>query len=442
MYHLLTYLLDTFDTFTTYLSHLSIRTISNTYWFLFFVEFPRYYLLDIVVIGWMSFSRNSRYRERRIARYRLYKENPLVTILVPGKNEGKNIFKLVTSLKEQTYRNYEIVVVDDGSDDNTEIICENLVKREFITRYLRLVSRGGKASAANYGVSMSKGKYIVALDADSSLDYDCIENMLLPFYLDSQVKAVGGCIKVRNNKETICSSMQALEYLKTIMVGRTVSSWLGIYHIISGACGAFEAETMRRVGCWDIGPGLDGDLTQKIRKAGYKVKFTNDAICMTNVPTKWRKLWKQRIRWSRSLIRFRLRKHRDILLPTRNWMVLNWVSNMENLMYDCFLNFLWVFYIINLIFTYNEHILEVFILGLFIRVILGYMSWGIIMLTTERRAEEAFLFKYVPLKTFYVGYFLRICRLVAHTQELFFFSSYKDNWNPPKTSRYAMLNHS
>lgn len=429
------------DTFTTYLQHLSISSLANTYWFLFFVEFPRYYLLDIVVLWWMSFSRRRRHRERRIARYRLYKENPLVTILVPGKNEGKNIFKLVTSLKEQTFKNYEIVVVDDGSDDDTEIICNNLVKRNFITRYLRLVSRGGKAGAANYGVSMSKGKYIIALDADSSLDYDCIENMLLPFYLDTQVKAVGGCIKVRNNKESICASMQALEYLKTILVGRTVSSWLGIYHIISGACGAFEAETMRKVGCWDIGPGLDGDLTQKIRKAGYKVKFANDAICMTNVPTKWTKLWKQRIRWSRSLVRFRIRKHSDILMPTRNWMLLNWISNMENILYDCVLNFLWVLYVISLIFTYNEHIFEIFILGFFIRMVFAFMSWGIIMLTTERRAEEAFLIKFVPLKSLYTGYFLRICRLVAHTQELFFFTSYKDAWNPPKTSRYAMLYH-
>lgn len=99
------------------------------------------------------------------------------------------------------------------------------------------------------------------------------------------VKGVGGCVKVRNYKETICSSLQAFEYLKRIQVGRIVTSELGIYHIISGAFGAFERKTLKEVGYWDIGPGLDGDLTQKIRKAGYKVKFAEDAICMTNVPT-------------------------------------------------------------------------------------------------------------------------------------------------------------
>ncbi|MGG6548848.1 UNVERIFIED_CONTAM: glycosyltransferase family 2 protein, partial [Prevotella sp. 15_C9] len=84
-----------------------------------------------------------------------------------------------------------------------------------------------------------RGKYIVSLDADSSLDRDALENVLLPFYLDSEVKAVGGCIEVRNYKETICSSLQAFEYLKRIQVGRTVTSALGIYHINTGAFGAF-----------------------------------------------------------------------------------------------------------------------------------------------------------------------------------------------------------
>ena len=61
-----------------------------------------------------------------------------------------------------------------------------------------------------------------------------------------------------------------------------VSNALGIYHIISGAFGAFEVDAIKQVGCWDIGPGLDGDITQKLRKAGYGVYFANDAICMTD----------------------------------------------------------------------------------------------------------------------------------------------------------------
>ena len=430
---------DGINEFLDWISSLSLSSIINTYWFLFFIEMPRYYILEYLVIGYRLFTHRSRTKEKDIARFYLKRENPLVSILVPGKNEGKHIYNLVMSLREQTYRNFELIIVDDGSDDDTPLICQDLVKAGYLEHYFRLETRGGKAAASNYGANLAKGKYIICLDADSSLDRDAIENILVPFYMDSKVKAVGGCVKVRNYKETICTSLQAMEYLKRIQVGRIVTSELGIYHIISGAFGAFDRETIRQVGYWDIGPGLDGDITQKVRKAGYKVKFAEDAVCMTNVPTKWFKLYRQRIRWSRSLVRFRIRKHRDILLPNRNWTVLNWLSNMESIMYDCVLNFLWVFYVIKLVITFNTHIIEVVVLSYFIRLCFSQLAFLLVMLVTERKKEESFLYRFTPLMSPYTGYFLRIARTTAQIQELFFMKSYKDAWNPKKTSRYAQL---
>lgn len=432
-------LIETINEFVDWVNTLTLSSIINTYWFLFFIEMPRYYILEYIVIGAMLFRYKSIRNEKELARFLLLRENPLVSILVPGKNEGKHIFKLVKTLKEQTYRNYELIVVDDGSDDDTKLICNDLVKVGILQHYLRLETRGGKAGASNYGATMAKGKYIICLDADSSLDRDAIEKILIPFYMDSKVKAVGGCVKVRNCDDTICTSLQAVEYLKRIQVGRIVTSRLGIYHIISGAFGAFDTKVMKEVGFWDIGPGLDGDLTQKFRKAGYKVKFAHDAICMTNVPTKWSKLYHQRIRWSRSLVRFRVRKHKDILLPNRNWNILNWLSNLESLMYDCVLNFLWVFYIIQLLLTFNTHIIEVLVLGYFIRLCFSQFAFLLIMIVSERRKEEAHLYRFMPLMSPYTGYFLRIARTTAHIQEIFFRRSYKDAWNPKKISRYAQL---
>ncbi len=233
--------------------------------------------------------------------------------------------------------------------------------------------------------------------------------------------------------------MQALEYLKTIMVGRMGTNMLGIYHIISGAFGAFEVETLRQIGYWDIGPGLDGDITQKIRKAGYKVWFANNAVCMTNVPTSWRKLFKQRMRWSKSLVRFRIRKHRDILWSNRNFNFLNMVSNMENIIYDCWLNYVWFFYIVMLVFMNVDRFWEIMIIGYLIRIAFAIVAFGVIMIVSERPREEFKLFPYVFLLTFYHGYFLRVTRLIAHTMEFFFFSSYKDSWNPKKTSNIARI---
>ena len=424
---------------TCFSKNLSIHEMLSTYWFLFFIEFPRYYLLDIFIAIYQKMTESFRMPKKVVARMKLRMESPLISILVPGKNEGKHIYKLVMSLKEQTYQNYELIIVDDGSNDATPIICHDLEKAGLIDRYLRLYPRGGKASAANYGLYFAQGKYIVHLDADSSLDRNAIEEILLPFYMSSKIKGVGGSVKARNSGDNICTSLQAIEYLKTIMVGRTVTSTLGIYHIISGAFGAFETQAIRSVGAWDIGPGLDGDITQKLRKAGYHVKFTRFAVCLTNVPTSWYKLFKQRLRWSRSLIRFRVRKHRDILLPYKNFSFLNFLSNMENIFYDCIFNYLWLFYIISLIFTHSDQLIEVIVIGWLIRFLFALISFLIIMLLTERPSEEKKLIKYLPLSTLYTGYFLRMARLIGHTSEFFFFLSYKDSWNPRKTSVYAQI---
>lgn len=418
---------------------MDLYTVFLMFWFLFLVEAPRYFLLEIVVLLWGTVTGRRRKRRKERARMLLFTDNPLITVLAPGKNEGKHIFKLVRSLQEQTYRNFEIVIVDDGSDDDTPVICRDLERNGYIHRYLRLDERGGKASAANYGVYYARGKYIVHLDADSSLDRDALEKILIPFYMDEKIKGVGGCVKVRNPDDSLCASLQALEYLNTIQVGRTVSSFLGIYHIISGAFGAFEAKAIRQVGCWDIGPGLDGDITQKLRKAGFKVYFAGDAICMTQVPTKWHVLFKQRLRWSKSLVRFRIRKHQNILYGGKNFSFLNFISNLENILFDCVFNYLWLLYIVCLSLFYADRLLDIFLIGWLIRYVMSLVSFGMAMLISERPSEELKLFIYLPLRIFYVGYFLRITRLIAHTMEFFFFSSYKDPWNPPKTSIHARI---
>ncbi len=420
-------------------NNLSWEMALSTFWFLFLIEFPRYYLLDISVAIKHLTTRKKRQRRNALARRMLYIENPLVSIIAPGKNEGKHIAKLVKSLKEQTYQNFEIIIVDDGSDDATPLICHDLQRAGYIHKFLRMHQSGGKASAANYAALQASGKYLIHLDADSSLDRDAIEKILLPFYFDRNIKGVGGCIKVRNGYESFCASMQSLEYLKTVLVGRMGTNMLGLYHIISGAFGAFEVDTLKQIGYWDIGPGLDGDITQKIRKAGYKVWFANDAICMTNVPTTWTKLFKQRKRWSKSLVRFRIRKHSDILMANRNFSILNMLSNLENILFDFTFNYIWFFYIIMLYFMNVDHIWEIFFIGYIIRMAFALIAFGVIMIVTERPREEFKLFPNVFLLTFYHGYFLRIVRLIAHTEELFFFTSYKDSWNPKKTSAVARM---
>ena len=112
---------------------------------------------------------------------------------------------------------------------------------------------------------------------------------------------------------------------------------------------------------------------------------------------------------------------------------------MENLLFDCVFNYLWLFYIVSLVFTHTDKLMEVLLIGWMIRYCFTLVAFGVIMLVSERAKEERKLMPYLFFSTFYTGYFLRLTRLLAHTKELFFFSSYKDPWNPKKTSDLAQV---
>ncbi|MFZ5554432.1 MAG: glycosyltransferase family 2 protein [Bacteroidota bacterium] len=427
-----------FDDFYSYISTVGYWKLMRIFWFYFLFEFFRYIFIESLALFSWKFKEWVQRKQKAEARKLLWDENPLVSIIVPGKNEGKHIFKLAKSLNEQTYRNYELIIIDDGSDDNTREICNNLKKNGLITLFLRNEVRGGKASAANLGLRFARGKYIIHLDADCSYDRDAIENILVPFYFDKRIGAIGGNVQVRNYRYSLAATLQAVEYTDTISVGRIVTSHLGIYRVISGAFGAFRKDALERIGGWDIGPGLDGDITVKIRKLGYKIHFEPMAVCQTNVPVKFRNLVKQRLRWDKSLIRFRLRKHRDVFLPSKSFKLGNFVSFAENITYNLVLNIFWYGYIFDMLFNYSTQIKYIIVLNFFLYTVNNYFKFIFFSLFRERKNAPVYYFlPYIPLMVFYFGYFLRIVRSVAYVQEIFFKASYKDPWNPPKTSKHA-----
>lgn len=426
------------DNLIAFIANLDGLKIIRFFWFFFFFELIRFFLVDLIILIFWKINRRRREKKMAKARNQLFQENPLISIIVPGRNEGENLFQLATSLREQTYQNFELIIIDDGSDDDTKIICQSLLNQGLIKQYLRNDVRGGKASAANLGFRYSKGKYIIHIDADCSFDRDAIENILVPFYLDAKIGAVGGNVQVRNYNESLCTTLQAIEYYDNISIGRIALSQLGIYRQISGAFGAFKREVLMSVGGWDIGPGLDGDITVKVRKLRYKIHFEPTAVCQTRVPNTFRKLVKQRLRWDKSLVRFRLRKHKDVFLPTASFNWSNFISFVENVTFNLVLNFKWYFYILDIFISYTGLILFILPINLFIYTIYNYVKYILFSLFRERKNEPiTYFLPYMPLLVFYFGYFLRIVRTVAYLQEFFLRKSYEDEWNPAKSSRHA-----
>lgn len=420
-----------------FLIGLSTAQLIAYFWPFFLLDMTRYILLDFVVIIFYVPRRIMGYAKYKTARRQLYRERPLVSVIVPGKNEGKHIPRLAESLKSQTYKNYELIIVDDGSDDDTAVICRKLEKKGEIDHFIRNEIRGGKASAANTAFNFSHGKYVVHLDADSHLEVDAIEAILLPFYMETNIGAVGGDVRVANAKNNITTRLQAIEYLKSISTGRTVSSELGILRIIAGAHGAFRRDVLQRLHGWDVGPGLDGDITLKIRKLGFRVVHEPMAICYTNVPETFTRLAKQRFRWDRSMIRFRVRKHRDVLLPSAEFSITNFIASAENIFFNLILDIKWWLYVVQMLFVHPELFGYIFVINYFLYLAANIVEFAMacVLLHSSLRRKDYVLFLFLPLIPIYTGIYLRIVRTYAYIMEFLHGASYQDKWNPWKVSR-------
>ncbi|WNO59645.1 glycosyltransferase [Rheinheimera sp. MMS21-TC3] len=425
-----------------FLFNLNAWQLLGYFWPFFIIDMVRYVIIEGLVLLYYLPKRKRSASRYNAARKQLFKQKPLISIIVPGKNEGKHIPKLVQTLSEQSYPFFELIVVDDGSDDDTPQICLELERQGMIDCFIRNSIRGGKASAANTALQFTRGNYIVHIDADSHMASDALETIMLPFFMDPDIGCVGGDVRVANYSDSFATQVQGVEYSKSLMLSRTVSSQLGILRIVSGAYGAFRKDVLDKIYGWDVGPGLDGDITLKIRKLGYKVVHEPASVCYTNVPQGFWKLAKQRFRWDKSMIRFRLRKHRDILLPSAEFKWSNFIAVADNLIFNLFFDikwFIYFFYIIQLNPTYIAFLL---IINYLLYFASNLVQW-LFSVIVQRRLGQTPNYQsvmFILLMPLYTGVFLRFIRTFSYVMEIVNKSSYVDKWNPWKVSKIAKQN--
>ena len=246
-----------------------------------------------------------------------FQAEPFVSVVIAGRNESASIGAAIRASLLCGYRNLEVIFVDDCSDDDSIVAARRAAHSLFPrgTDRLRIFSsprRNGKASALNIGIRMARGEFIAIIDADSALQYGAMHHWLLPF-ADLRVGAVAANLRVRNSTDSMVTRLQECEYAFQVTMARLATARVGLLTIIPGAGGLFRAVIIRRLGGYDTGLGDDTDLTIKLRKQGWKLGFSVDAMIWTDVPATWRRLCRQRMRWERNMVKIRLSKHRDML---------------------------------------------------------------------------------------------------------------------------------
>ena len=307
---------------------------------------------------------------------------PSITILAPAYNEGKTIIENVKSLLSIHYTDFEVVIINDGSKDDTlskiivhyqlekvDYLVNNLIQTKPIRgiykstnkAYSKLLvidkENGGKADSLNAGINICNKKYFAAIDVDCVLEEDSILKMIKPFLEDNgnRVIATGGVIGVANSckikdgkiievnlPESLLARFQVLEYKRSFLMARMAWSRLNALLLISGAFGIFDHEIVVRAGGYDSKTvGEDMELIVRMRRymiennLKYRVVYIPDPLCWTEVPEKLRILARQRNRWTRGTIETLL-KHVSVVMNPRYgnlgmlgfpyWIVFEWMA--------------------------------------------------------------------------------------------------------------------
>jgi poly-beta-1,6-N-acetyl-D-glucosamine synthase len=257
---------------------------------------------------------------------------PKVSVIIPCWNEEIGILTTVQSLLASTYRNLEIVIVNDGSTDNSHAVIRRFIrkyrrrKKSDISLVYRYKENGGKGHALNTGLSLATGDILLSIDADCFVSQTAIGNFVNCF-TDPSVMAAVGNVKI-GNTQSLIGTLQALEFLFSFYF-KKADSILNTIYIIGGAAGAFRREVFEKLGPYNTqNITEDIELSVRIQECGMKIVYAADAIIYTEGASDIRGLKRQRLRWKRGRIEtfqdhkklfFSCARHHNKLLT---WIVL------------------------------------------------------------------------------------------------------------------------
>lgn len=274
---------------------------------------------------------------------------PALSLIAPAYNEGLTIKENVRSLLSLNYNNYQVILVNDGSKDNSmdilidsyelipadfdyqEKIPTKPIKGVYVSKnaaFKRLVvidkENGGKADALNVGLNVAHNPYVVCIDVDCILDKDSLLKLAKPFLEGhgKRVIATGGVVRIANQcvirdgrlvevniPDKMLPRIQVLEYLRAFLLGRMAWGHLDGLLLISGAFGGFDKEIAILAGGYDTKTvGEDMELVVRMRRymlennAPYTVSYIPDPLCWTEAPENASIFIKQRSRWMRGTI--------------------------------------------------------------------------------------------------------------------------------------------
>jgi poly-beta-1,6-N-acetyl-D-glucosamine synthase len=248
---------------------------------------------------------------------------PMVSLIVPCHNEGEQVRETIAHLADQTWPDFEIIAVNDGSTDDTGAQLDELMKEYPQLRVLHLASNQGKAMGLRAATLAAKGDYLVCVDGDALLDRYATHWMMMHLLSSARVGAVTGNPRIRN-RSTLLGKLQVGEFSSIIGLIKRAQRVYGRIFTVSGVIAAFRKVALHDIGYWNTDMVTeDIDVSWRLQMRHWEIRYEPNALCWILMPETLRGLWKQRLRWAQGGSEVLLRYWAKLLhwRQRRMWMV-------------------------------------------------------------------------------------------------------------------------
>jgi cellulose synthase/poly-beta-1,6-N-acetylglucosamine synthase-like glycosyltransferase len=386
-------------------------------------DLPRYTLslLSLAVFG------ARRRGDRRPAR------NFSVSVIIPTFNGGSGLAPTIASLRGQTLKPFEIIVVDDGSTDQTRAVAERARALGLVDMVICHGTRCGRSAAINAGARFATGGLLMTVDADTVFEPTAVERLAAVFN-DPKVAGASCNIAINNERMTLWTGLQSVEYLISISAGRAILDVADAIACLSGACATYRRDVFVRQGGLDVGPGEDLEYSLRLRRLGHVIRFVPDAWAETAGATTAISLLRQRARWDRDALRVRLMMYGELKFFHRLERLPDTLQRLDFIVFDLVPTLSLPFYLVYVVLMFGADaaffLAAIYVLLLWISVFTMALAFAMFNRTVGLFGlGSALIF---PL---YQGVYLKCARFVSYSAEIIFATSRHDDFVPPRVRR-------
>ena len=356
-----------------------------------------------------------------------------ISVIVPTFNGCSGLGPTIASLHRQTARPIEIIVVDDGSIDDTRAVAERARARGLVDMVICHGTRCGRSAAINAAARFAKGDLLLTVDADTVFAPDALA-LMVSVFKDPRVAGASCNIAISNQHDSLWTELQSIEYLMSISAGRSVLDIVGAIACLSGACSMYRRDVFLRQGGLDVGPGEDLEFSLRLRRLGHLVRFVPEAWAETRGSIGGISLLRQRARWDRDALRIRFMMYGELSLFHPFERLPDTLQRLDFVVFELIPTLSFPFYLVYLVALFGADAMLFLSAIYFLLLWISFFNLALAF-AMFNRSSGFFGLAVSLIFPFYQGVYLKCARFFNYSSEIIFGSSRHDDFVPPRVRR-------